>query len=254
MSGYCTDELVTELSTYCPHLRHLSANNSKALSDVALSALTGMLTRGAKDLFVRGCKQLKRLGGHHTHRDLSCSNRKCSRLEIFNCPLVTASKLVSLMLILPKVTYISSEKLPLAFESSALFETGQKYQLTNFEHRVSHLEKAREKINHHLKSLQDSQFLLRVAEIFPKILSVKLSLSSPPPLGTLGTVETPGGLESQVLSQIIGFRNIRTLILELPQGRMEENFFQDFLLERGPQLSKLCIRVNQTLVRLDTGN
>lgn len=60
MSGYCTDELVTELSTYCPHLRHLSANNSKALSDVALSALTGMLRRGERDLFVRGCKQLKR--------------------------------------------------------------------------------------------------------------------------------------------------------------------------------------------------
>ncbi len=38
------------------------------------------------------------------------------------------------------------------YESSALFESGLTFSLTNFEHAVTHLERAREKINHHLRS------------------------------------------------------------------------------------------------------
>ena len=131
-----------------------------------------------------------------------------SRLETFNCPLITASKLVSLLLILPKIAFIASEKLPSAFESSALFESGQKYQLTNFEHSVSHLERAREKFNHHLN--QSDTFLIKVSEIFPRILTVKLTLSY--------------FIDSYIISQMRCFDNLHTLILELPDGRMEENF------------------------------
>ena len=38
------------------------------------------------------------------------------------------------------------------FESSALFESGLQFHLCNFEHVVTHLERAREKINFHLNS------------------------------------------------------------------------------------------------------
>ncbi|XP_059085533.1 uncharacterized protein LOC131882413 isoform X2 [Tigriopus californicus] len=174
LSGFCTDELVTKLSRHCPHLRHLSANHSKALSNSALSALTGAIRDGSE--FVLGCKELR-------------------RLEIFNCPLITASKLVSLILILPKISFISSEKMPIAFESSALFESGQRFQLTNFEHTVSHLERSQEKFYQHLT--RGETFL---------------------------------------------HKNIHTLILELPDGRLEESF-QELLMERGHQLKKLCLRV-----------
>jgi hypothetical protein len=61
------------------------------------------------------------------------------------------------------------------FESSALFESGLRFNLMNFEHTVSHLEQAREKINHHLKT--DDQFLPKVSEIFPKISNVRLTMS-----------------------------------------------------------------------------
>ncbi|TRY79212.1 hypothetical protein TCAL_10033 [Tigriopus californicus] len=205
LSGFCTDELVTKLSRHCPHLRHLSANHSKALSNSALSALTGAIRDGSE--FVLGCKELR-------------------RLEIFNCPLITASKLVSLILILPKISFISSEKMPIAFESSALFESGQRFQLTNFEHTVSHLERSQEKFYQHLT--RGETFLHKVSEIFPKILTVKLTLSY------YG--------DSHVVSQIRCFQNIHTLILELPDGRLEESF-QELLMERGHQLKKLCLRV-----------
>ena len=51
-----------------------------------------------------------------------------------------------------------------------MFESGLTFGLTNFEHRVSPLESAREKINHHLT--MNDLFLIRVSEIFPRIAQV----------------------------------------------------------------------------------
>ena len=85
VSGHCSDSLVLQLAQHCPGLRHLSANRSKTLSDAALGAISG--TQRIREGFVRGCKKLK-------------------RLEISGCPLITASKIVSLLLFLPRIQYL----------------------------------------------------------------------------------------------------------------------------------------------------
>jgi len=175
LSGLCTDDLAEQLAASCPHLRHLAAGHSKQLTDAALDALTGAKRRRLNaPCFVPGCKKLKRLELHH-------------------CPMITASKIVSVLLTLPGLTFLSADKLSQVFESSALFESGLKFELSNFEHVVSHLERAREKINFHLRSedqvrnvanqlnhpslCSPPQFLLKVSEIFPRVTTVRLTLS-----------------------------------------------------------------------------
>ncbi len=115
-----------------------------------------------------------------------------------------------------------------AFESSALFESGLSFGLTNFEHVVTHLERAREKINHHLKS--EDQFLLKVSEIFPRISSVRLVLSH--------LFD-----DTTILRQLSHFDHIHTLVLEQPVGGLDWNL-REFLLEKGHRLAKLSLRVH----------
>ena len=211
MGGFCTDDLVIELSrSRCrDHLCHLSANSSRGLTDVALGALTGSLRLVETGQFVPGCKRLR-------------------RLELLGCPLLSTSKLVSVLLMLPRMTFLSNEKMPHVFESSALFESGLTFSLTNFEHAVTHLERAREKINYHLRS--EDQFLLKVNEIFPGLNGVKLTLSHVSD-------------DTSTLRQLAQFRSITSLVLEQPVGKLDQNFRQ-FLLEKGPRLLRLSLRVH----------
>ena len=99
---------MVQLSQHCPGLRHLTANRSKTLSDVALGALAG--THRVSAGFVRGCKKLRRqtLKYYDDDKELRANRyvRVCYRLEISGCYLITASKIVSLLLFLPQIQYL----------------------------------------------------------------------------------------------------------------------------------------------------
>lgn len=76
----------------------------------------------------------------------------------------------------------------------------------------------------------NTNYLLQVNEIFPKLSSVKLTLSHLYD-------------DTSTLKQLCHFRNIHTLVLEQPVGQLDSNF-KEFLKVKGHQLRKLCLRVH----------